>query len=134
CAHPLRELDAYYAFDVPLLAGDFVTTDTGTGFVHIAPGHGEDDYYLGKANGVEVPETVDGDGTYFPNVGLFAGLDVYDTNGKEGKANGAVISKIAQAGALVAKGKLRHQYPHSWRSKAPLIFRTTAQWFIAIDK
>jgi len=133
CAHPLAKLDAYYQFPVRVLAGDFVTTETGTGFVHIAPGHGEDDYHLGKANGVEVPETVDADGTYLPQVGLFAGLDVYDTNGKEGKANGAVIGKLVEVGALVAKGKLRHQYPHSWRSKAPLIFRTTAQWFIPVD-
>lgn len=133
CAHPLAKMHDYYSFEVPVLEGDFVTTETGTGFVHIAPGHGEDDYHLGKANGVEVPETVDADGTYLPQVGLFAGLDVYDTNGKEGKANGAVIGKLVEAGALVAKGKLRHQYPHSWRSKAPLIFRTTAQWFIPVD-
>lgn len=133
CAHPFAKLDDYYQFEVPVLAGDFVTTDTGTGFVHIAPGHGEDDYRLGRANNVEVPETVDGDGTYLPSVGLFAGLDVYDANGKEGKATGAVIGKLVEAGALVGKGKLRHQYPHSWRSKAPLIFRTTAQWFIPMD-
>ncbi|MDB5477564.1 MAG: ileS [Alphaproteobacteria bacterium] len=133
CAHPLAALHEYYRFDVPLLTGDFVTTDTGTGFVHIAPGHGEDDYRLGRANNITVPETVDGDGTYFPQVGLFAGLDVYDSTGKEGKATGAIIGKLVEAGALVAKGKLRHQYPHSWRSKAPLIFRTTAQWFIPMD-
>jgi isoleucyl-tRNA synthetase len=133
CAHPFAQLDEYYSFAVRVLAGDFVTTDTGTGFVHIAPGHGEDDYRLGRANNVEVPETVDADGTYLPSVGLFAGLDVYDAAGKEGKATGAVIGKLVEAGALVGKGKLRHQYPHSWRSKAPLIFRTTAQWFIPMD-
>lgn len=133
CAHPLATLDDYYSFDVPLLAGDFVTTETGTGFVHIAPGHGEDDYHLGRANNIVVPETVDADGLYLPGVGLFAGIDVYDANGKEGKANGAVIGKLVSVGALMAKGKLRHQYPHSWRSKAPLIFRTTAQWFIPVD-
>lgn len=133
CAHPLAALDQYYTFDVPLLAGDFITTDTGTGFVHIAPGHGEDDYHLGRANNITIPETVADDGAYLPGVGLFAGLDVYDANGKEGKATGAVIGKLVEAGALLAKGKLRHQYPHSWRSKAPLIFRTTAQWFIPVD-
>ena len=133
CAHPFAQMDSYYGFEVPMLIGDFVTTETGTGFVHISPGHGEDDYHLGKANQIEVPETVDDDGTYLPQVGLFAGLDVYDMNGKEGKANGAIIGKLVEAGALVAKGKLRHQYPHSWRSKAPLIFRTTAQWFIPVD-
>jgi isoleucyl-tRNA synthetase len=133
CAHPFASLDKYYTFDVPLLAGDFVTIETGTGFVHIAPGHGEDDYHLGRANKIEVPETVDGDGTYYPDVGLFAGIDVYDQNGKEGKATGAIIGKLVSVGALLAKGKLRHSYPHSWRSKAPLIFRTTPQWFIALD-
>jgi isoleucyl-tRNA synthetase len=133
CAHPLASLDKYYTFDVPVLVGDFVTTDTGTGFVHIAPGHGEDDYHLGKANNIAIPETVDADGLYMADVGLFAGIDVYDQNGKEGKANGAVIGKLVAANALLAKGKLRHQYPHSWRSKAPLIFRTTAQWFIPVD-
>src|SRR5690606_6283246 len=94
CAHPLASLHEYYQFAVPVLEGDFVTTETGTGFVHIAPGHGEDDYHLGRANEVEVPETVDDDGTYLPQVGLFAGMDVYDANGKEGKANGAVIGKL----------------------------------------
>jgi isoleucyl-tRNA synthetase len=133
CAHPFAALDQYYHFAVPLLAGDFVTTETGTGFVHIAPGHGEDDYRLGRANNIAIPETVNGDGTYAHDVGLFAGLDVYDATGKEGKATGAVIGALVKAGALLAKGKLRHQYPHSWRSKAPLIFRTTAQWFIAVD-
>ncbi len=134
CQHPLASAHDYYKFPVPVLAGDFVTTETGTGFVHIAPGHGEDDYYLGRANNIAIPETVDADGTYLPDVGLFAGLDVYDANGKEGKATGAVIGALVKAGALLAKGKLRHQYPHSWRSKAPLIFRTTAQWFIGIDE
>lgn len=133
CAHPFAGLDKYYTFDVPLLAGDFVTTETGTGFVHIAPGHGEDDYHLGRANNIAVPETVDADGTYYPDVGLFAGIDVYDQNGKEGKATGAIIGKLVSVGALLAKGKLRHSYPHSWRSKAPLIFRTTPQWFIALE-
>ncbi len=134
CAHPMRPLDDYYGFDVNLYHGDFVTTEAGTGFVHIAPGHGEDDYYLGLANGVEIPETVTDDGVYAPSVGLFAGLDIYDTEGKEGKANGAVIKTLAENGKLLGKSSLRHQYPHSWRSKAPIIFRTTAQWFIALDQ
>ena len=134
CHHPFHALHAGYTFDVPVLAGDFVTTETGTGFVHIAPGHGEDDYYLGKANNIAIPETVDHEGKYTDHAPLFTGLDVYNQQGKEGTANGAVIGKLVEAGALVGKGKLRHQYPHSWRSKAPLIFRTTAQWFIEIDK
>jgi isoleucyl-tRNA synthetase len=134
CRHPLASLDTHYNFDVPVLAGDFVTTETGTGFVHIAPGHGEDDFYLGKANNLPIPETVDHEGKYTAFAPLFTGLDVYNAQGKEGAANGAVISKLTEAGTLVGKGKMRHQYPHSWRSKAPLIFRTTAQWFIEIDQ
>jgi isoleucyl-tRNA synthetase len=137
CAHPFRGLDpaGYFDFDVPVLPADFVTADTGTGFVHIAPGHGADDYNLWVANRLgEVPHTVDADGSYFPHVPLFAGLRVFDDKGKEGPANKVVIEALKNAGALVATGKLRHQYPHSWRSKAPLIFRNTPQWFIAMDK
>lgn len=133
-SHPFATLHDSYTFDVPVLAGDFVTTDTGTGFVHIAPGHGEDDYHLGRAHNLPIPETVDAEGKYTAFAPLFEGLDVYNDQGKEGAANGAVIGKLIEAGNLVGKGKLRHQYPHSWRSKAPLIFRTTAQWFIEIDK
>ncbi|HVJ53791.1 MAG TPA: isoleucine--tRNA ligase [Aliidongia sp.] len=129
-AHPLRGQG--YEFDVRLLAGDFVTTDAGTGFVHIAPGHGEDDWDLGLANGVEVPQTVDGDGSYYPHVPLFAGKRVYTPYGKPGDANPAVIEALIAAGGLLAQGKLLHSYPHSWRSKAPLIFRNTPQWFISM--
>lgn len=135
CAHPLAKLDPYYAqFDVPLYPGDFVTTDAGTGFVHIAPGHGADDYVLGTANGIEVPQTVDPDGAYFPHVGLFAGKRVLTPYGKKGDANAAVIEKLKEAGALVANSTVTHDYPHSWRSKAPLIFRNTPQWFISMAK
>ena len=134
CVHPFAKFNQGYTFDVPLLAADFVTTETGTGLVHIAPGHGEDDYYLGRAHNISIPETVDAEGKYTVFAPLFEGLDVYNAQGKEGAANGAVIAKLSEAGALVGKGRLRHQYPHSWRSKAPLIFRTTAQWFIEIDK
>jgi len=122
-----------YAFPVPLLAGDFVTMDQGTGFVHIAPGHGQDDWELGRANGIEVPQTVDGDGTYLAHVPLFAGLAVYDQNGKPGGANNAVLAAIEAVGGVLHRGKLRHSYPHSWRSKAPLIFRNTPQWFISME-
>jgi isoleucyl-tRNA synthetase len=132
CRHPLRGHG--YDFDVRLLPGDFVTTDTGTGFVHIAPGHGEDDFFLGRQHGVEVPETVAEDGTFLERVPLFAGRTVYTDAGKPGDANGAVIGAIAAVGGLLHRGKLVHSYPHSWRSKAPLIFRTTPQWFIAMDR
>ena len=131
CAHPLSAQG--YDFPVPLLPGDFVTAETGTGFVHIAPGHGEDDFNLGRKFGVEVPQTVNADGSYYDHVPLFAGKRVYTPAGKPGDANGAVISAIAHAGGLLAKGKLVHSYPHSWRSKAPLIFRTTPQWFISME-
>ena len=130
CHHPL--LGDGYDFEVPLLPGDFVTTDTGTGFVHIAPGHGEDDFFLGRKFGVEVPETVGEDGRFLERVPLFAGRTVYTAEGKKGDANGAVIGAIAMKGGLLARGTLEHSYPCSWRSKAPLIFRTTPQWFISM--
>lgn len=132
CHHPLQGQG--YDFNVPLLPGDFVTTDAGTGFVHIAPGHGEDDYRLGLAHGVDVPHTVDGDGRYFDHVPLFAGLEVYTSAGKKGPANKAVIAALEQAGKLIARGQITHSYPHSWRSKAPVIFRNTPQWFISMEK
>jgi isoleucyl-tRNA synthetase len=124
CAHPLRGQG--YEFDVPLLAGDFVTTEQGTGFVHMAPAHGEDDFALCRAHGIAVPETVADDGTYFPHVPLFAGVHVF-------RAAEPVCAALIAAGGLAARGKLVHSYPHSWRSKAPLIYRATPQWFIRMD-
>src|SRR4029453_13825559 len=102
----------------------------GTGFVHIAPGHGADDYELGVANGVEVPDTVAEDGSYYPHVPLFAGKKVYTAQGVRGDANRAVSDALDKAGKLLAFGRIRHSYPHSWRSKAPVIFRNAPQWFI----
>ena len=139
CAHPLAPLSPGYGFSVPLLAGDHVTDDAGTGFVHTAPGHGADDFEVWKAHGHhEVPDTVDPDGAYYPHVPLFAGLKVLETEGKKtgrfGPANPAVIDRLIEAGALLARGRQEHSYPHSWRSKAPVIFRNTPQWFIRMDK
>jgi isoleucyl-tRNA synthetase len=131
-AHPFRGQG--YEFDVPLLPGEHVTSDTGTGFVHTAPGHGEEDFELGRLHGLEVPHTVDEEGRFYPDVPLFAGKRILTPEGKDGDANGAVIRELIAAGKLLAKGSLRHQYPHSWRSKAPVIFRATPQWFAAIDK
>ena len=131
CQHPLNGQG--YDFDVPLLAGDFVTEESGTGFVHIAPGHGADDFYLGQANGIEVTDNVTDDGKFREHVPLFAGDVIYDQDGKMGNGNFTVIKAMDEASALLAKGSLRHEYPHSWRSKAPVIFRTTPQWFIAMD-
>jgi isoleucyl-tRNA synthetase len=124
--HPLLTQHAGYDFTVPVLLGDFVTTDAGTGIVHMAPGHGEDDFLLCRANNISVPDTVQGDGTYYPSVPLFAGLHVY-------KAADPVCAALIAAGALLHREEFLHSYPHSWRSKAPLIYRATAQWFIAMD-
>ncbi len=124
-AHPWR--GDGYDFDVRMLPGDFVTTEQGTGVVHIAPGHGADDFELGTAHGVEVPQTVGEDGTYYDHVPKFAGIHVY-------KAHDPVCQALADAGALLARGTLVHSYPHSWRSKAPLIFRNAPQWFISMTE
>jgi isoleucyl-tRNA synthetase len=137
--HPLAALDTHYSFQVPLLAGDHVTDEAGAGFVHTAPGHGADDYMVWLAHGHrEIPETVDPDGAYYPHVPLFGGLKVLETEGKKvgkfGPANGAVMDKLIEAGGLLARGRMEHSYPHSWRSKAPVIFRNTPQWFIRLDE
>jgi isoleucyl-tRNA synthetase len=124
CAHPLRGHG--YEQDTPLLQADFVTTEAGTGFVHIAPGHGEDDFHLGRAHKLDVPDTVADDGTFNAWVPLFAGEHVY-------KVADHVCAALTEAGSLVARGKIVHSYPHSWRSRAPLIFRATPQWFIRMD-
>ena len=134
CAHPLATLDKFYGRDSEVFAGDFVTIDAGTGVVHIAPSHGADDFELGRRHGIPAEDYVADDGTYFPRVALFAGKRVYTETGKSGDANGAVIARLAEAGTLLAKGSLTHSYPHSWRSKAPVIFRCTPQWFIAMDE
>ena len=141
CAHPLAQFDEGFGFDVPLLAGDHVTDDAGTGFVHTAPGHGADDYLVWLKSGYaldSIPDTVDPDGAYYPHVPLFAGLKVIETEGKKagkfGPANGAVMDKLIEAGNLLARGRVEHSYPHSWRSKAPIIFRNTPQWFIRMDQ
>ena len=131
CAHPLRGQG--YDFDVRLFPADFVTAEQGTGFVHIAPGHGADDFVLGSAHGIEVPATVGEDGVFYDHVPLFAGKTVYTEEGKPGDITGAVIQALIDVSGLLAKGRLRHSYPHSWRSKAPLIFRNTAQWFISME-
>ncbi len=124
CAHPLREQG--YDFDVPVLLGDFVTTEQGSGLVHQAPAHGEEDFALCMAHGIAVPESVAEDGRYLPNVPLFAGIHVY-------KAAAPVGAALEAAGGLLGRGKLVHSFPHSWRSKAPLIYRATPQWFIRLD-
>ncbi|HAT34628.1 MAG TPA: isoleucine--tRNA ligase, partial [Rhodospirillaceae bacterium] len=141
CAHPLNALG--YDFVVPLLAGEHVTEETGTGFVHTAPGHGTDDFEVWMANkagldarGIEtaIPYTVDGDGFFTDQAPGFDGKRVLTDKGKKGDANEAVIAALREAGALAARARLKHQYPHSWRSKKPVIFRNTPQWFISMDR
>ncbi len=136
CAHPFRghaDADGYYDFDVTVYTADYVTDDAGTGFVHIAPGHGADDWHLGVKHGIDIPQTVGEDGSFYDFVPVMAGKVVITQDGKEGDANPSVMRELAIAGKLLAKGSLRHQYPHSWRSKAPLIFRNTSQWFISME-
>jgi isoleucyl-tRNA synthetase len=141
CAHPLRANG--YGFVVPLLDGDHVTEDAGTGFVHTAPGHGREDFELWTAStrllqdrGIEtrIPYTVDENGALTDEAPGFEGKRVITDKGKVGDANKAVIDALIGAGTLVARGKLKHQYPHSWRSKTPVIFRNTPQWFLAMDR
>jgi isoleucyl-tRNA synthetase len=140
-AHPLR--DQGYEFDVPLLAGEHVTEDTGTGFVHTAPGHGTEDFEIWEENraalearGIDtkIPFTVDEAGFFTKDAPGFEGKRVVDDKGKFGDANFAVIAALTEAGALIARARHKHDYPHSWRSKKPVIFRATPQWFIALDK
>jgi isoleucyl-tRNA synthetase len=141
CAHPLADIG--YGFDIPLLDGAHVMDDAGTGFVHTAPGHGRDDYDIWVAcsrdldtRGIDtrIPYTVDADGIYTDEAPGFDGKCVITAKGKKGDANQAVIDALVAADALISRGRVKHQYPHSWRSKKPLIFRNTPQWFIAMDK
>ena len=113
--------------DAPVLVADFVAMDTGTGLVHIAPGHGEEDYELGRKAGLKIYNPVDDDGRFVPEVAHFAGLTVWDANPK-------IIALLKESGALVAEVTLSHEYPHCWRCKNPTLFRATEQWFISLDK
>ncbi|MAW86351.1 MAG: isoleucine--tRNA ligase [Phyllobacteriaceae bacterium] len=149
CAHPLQGLGGGYGFDVPLLEGDHVTDDAGTGFVHTAPGHGREDFdaWMHHARDLEargissrIPFTVDDAGFFTKDAPGF-GPDreggparVIDDHGKKGDANKAVIAALIDANMLFARGRLKHTYPHSWRSKKPVIFRNTPQWFVHMDK
>jgi isoleucyl-tRNA synthetase len=113
--------------DSPVLAADFVAMDTGTGLVHIAPGHGEEDYELGRKAGLKIYNPVDDDGRYIPEVELFARMTVWEANPK-------IVEHLRKIGALVAEVTLNHEYPHCWRCKNPTLFRATEQWFISLDK
>jgi isoleucyl-tRNA synthetase len=139
CDHPLKSLG--YDFPVPLLDGDHVTDDAGTGFVHTAPGHGADDYIVWTANqkalrergiNTDIPTTVDADGFLTNEAPGLTGKRVITDKGEKGDANEAVITALKEAGNIVGRSRLTHQYPHSWRSKKPIIFRNTPQWFISM--
>ncbi len=147
CAHPLVDLG--YDFKVPLLDGDHVTDDAGTGFVHTAPGHGREDFdaWMEQARDLEargispkIPFTVGDDGFYTDEAYCFGpsaeggAARVMDDNGKKGDANDRVIKALIAADRLFARGRIKHDYPHSWRSKKPVIFRNTPQWFVYMDK
>jgi len=143
CQHPLKGFAGDYNFPVPLLAGDHVTDDAGTGFVHTAPGHGREDFDVWTTNGAKlaergidttIPYAVDENGAFTDHAPGFTGKRVLTEEGEKGDANEAVIKALSEAGMLIARGRLKHQYPHSWRSKKPVIFRNTPQWFIAMDK
>jgi isoleucyl-tRNA synthetase len=148
-SHPLKGLSGGYGFAVPMLPGDHVTDDAGTGFVHTAPGHGREDFDAWmdaakqlRARGIDaaIPFTVDDAGFFTKDAPGF-GPDreggparVIDDNGKKGDANKAVIDELIKRNALFARSRLKHSYPHSWRSKKPVIFRNTPQWFVYMDK
>ena len=124
CQHPFFNLG--YTYDIPMLEARFVTTEQGTGIVHCAPSHGPDDFNLCINNGIKAIETVDGDGKYTKHVQLFEGQHIF-------KSNPIIIKKLKEQKKLLANGELVHSYPHSWRSKAPLVHRATLQWFISMD-
>jgi isoleucyl-tRNA synthetase len=118
-------------------AADFVTDSEGTGFVHCAPSHGMEEFELYRDLGMleqVITYNVMEDGRFRADMPLFGGKAILKPNGKEGNANGAIIEKLAEVGGLLARGKIKHSYPHSWRSKAPVIYRNTPQWFAAVDK
>jgi isoleucyl-tRNA synthetase len=144
CAHPFRDAGlGGYQFDIPLLNGDHVTDEAGTGFVHTAPGHGREDFEIWMEYGRQlaergidpaIPFTVGADGKFTSDAPGFEGAAVITDKGKKGDANKKVIDALVAANALIARGRLKHQYPHSWRSKKPVIFRNTPQWFVYMDK
>ncbi|MEC8574078.1 MAG: class I tRNA ligase family protein, partial [Pseudomonadota bacterium] len=139
CKHPFHGIDGadgFWDYDVPMIDGDHVTDDAGTGFVHTAPSHGADDYECFVARNWldRMTHNVGEESEFLPHVPFFAGLQVFDKKGKEGKANNAVIAKLVEAGGIIARGRITHSYPHSWRSKAPIVFRNTPQWFASVDR
>jgi isoleucyl-tRNA synthetase len=132
--HPMHHLGGFFAKPRPFLPGDFVTTDQGTGLVHMAPDHGVDDFELCKANGIDPVFAVEADGKYRADWAWLGGQGSV-INNKFNAPDGPICSDLREAGALLAaSADFSHSYPHSWRSKAKVIYRCTPQWFIAMDR
>ena len=117
----------FYSRIVPIILGDHVTTDAGTGAVHTAPGHGQEDFAVGLKYGLEVVNPIDSKGVYLPNTEIFAGQYIW-------KANDTIVDLLRERGVLLAFSKLNHSYPHCWRHKTPVAFRATPQWFISMQQ
>ncbi|MFN3620966.1 isoleucine--tRNA ligase [Sphingorhabdus sp.] len=132
--HPMHALGGFFATPRPMLAGDFVTTDSGTGLVHMSPDHGEDDFDLCKANGIDPVFAVEGDGKYRADWGWLGGEGSV-INPKFNAPDGPICTALRESGGLLAaSADYKHSYPHSWRSKAKVIYRCTPQWFVSMDK
>ncbi|MDC1475946.1 isoleucine--tRNA ligase [Pelagibacteraceae bacterium] len=125
CSHPFKNMG--YKYDVPMLEGDFVTLEQGTGIVHSAPSHGPDDFNLCLKNGIKASNTINDGGLYSEDIPFFSGVHIF-------KADNQVIEKLSEQKSLLGNSKLQHSFPHSWRSKAPLVYRATSQWFISMEK
>ena len=123
----LRVTHPFYDREVPLILGDHVTLDAGTGAVHTAPGHGLEDFAVGRDYDLPVENPVGGDGRFLPGTGIFAGDQVFEANPK-------IVDVLAERGSLLHYEPFRHSYPHCWRHKTPVIFRATPQWFIGMDR
>ncbi|WP_284262423.1 isoleucine--tRNA ligase [Roseicyclus amphidinii] len=137
CAHPLRGAEGAqgeWDYDVPLFAGDHVTDDAGTGFVHTAPSHGDDDFEIGRRHGLEMTYNILDDSSYRADLPFFGGERIIKENGKPGNANKVVIDKLIETGKLLARRRITISDAHSWRSKAPVIRLNRPQWFAAIDR
>ncbi|UGA54283.1 isoleucine--tRNA ligase [Vibrio sp. VB16] len=117
----------FYDFDVPVILGDHVTTEAGTGVVHTAPGHGQEDFVVGQQYGLETANPVGSNGVFLPDTEFFAGQHVF-------KANDSVLEVLKEHGALLHHHAYEHSYPHCWRHKTPIIFRATPQWFVSMDQ
>ena len=125
CSHPLSKMN--FSYDIPMLEANFVDLEQGTGIVHCAPSHGPDDFNLCLKNNIPSSYTVDNAGLYTKEIPYFNGTHIF-------KADSLVIEKLKEQNKLLKDDKLHHSYPHSWRSKAPLIYRATPQWFISMEK